>query len=241
LPPAQADSARNALAASICSVFAIICLHSPAGTAALPVNRDETAQPNRRVRVDVGTQFPKEPAMTVLRLSLSAAALLAGISVACAQQAPAAANTAAQNNEQAKPAQNGAEEPGSHPAASADPNAFIDGKLNVPGAPADSQTVPSKVSERNARLDGIPIMALPLGLSDEQKTQILTSTKTMPVSQISAKPADMLPATTQVSELPADVTNAMPMMKDISIIRTSNKILLVRAPSMVVTGEIAVQ
>jgi hypothetical protein len=179
--------------------------------------------------------------MTALRLSLSAAALLAGISVACAQQVPAAANAAAQNSEQAKPAQNGAEEPGSHPAKSADPNAFVNGKLNVPGAPADSQTVPSKVSERNARLDTIPIMALPLGFSDDQKKQILNSTTSMPMSQVSAKPADMLPATTQVSELPADVKAAVPMASDLGVIRTSDKIFLVRAPSMVVTGEIAVQ
>ena len=53
--------------------------------------------------------------------------------------------------------------------------------------------------------------------------------------------ADMLPVTTQVSELPDDVKAAVPMMRDISIIRTGDKILLVRAPSMVVTGEIGVQ
>ena len=118
---------------------------------------------------------------------------------------------------------------------------MVDGKLAVPGAPADSQTVPSKVSERNARLDATSIMALPLGLTDEQKKQILASVKSMPLSQISAKPADMLPQTTPVSELPADVKQAVPMVSDISIIRTSDKILLVRAPNMVVTGEIPAQ
>jgi hypothetical protein len=179
-------------------------------------------------------------------ISLSALVLLAGVSVAAAQQQANDPNQQAPANPQGdgpfKSQQGGKEEPGSHSSGATSSTAvFVDGKLAVPGAPADSQTVPSKVSERNARLDGIPIMALPLGFSDEQTKQILNSTTTMPLSQISAKPADMLPATTPVSQLPADVKAAVPMASDLSVIRTSDKIFLVRAPSMVVTGEIAVQ
>ena len=181
--------------------------------------------------------------MTITRLSLSAIALLAGLGVAAAQQQ--APNTAAQNNDQAKPAQNAAEEPGSHAATAAPTptDVFVDGKLAVPGAPADSQTVPSKVSERNAKLDAMPIMALPLGLSDEQKRRIVASIakSNAPVSGISAKPADLLPATTQVSEFPADVTKDAPELSDIQFIRTKDKILLVRSPNMVVTGELAAE
>ncbi len=173
--------------------------------------------------------------MTIMRLSLSAAALLAGLGVACAQQAPA-------NNDQAKSMQGGKEEPGSHASTGSEP-VFVDGKLAVPGAPADSQTVPSKVSERNARLDAMPIMALPTGITDDQKKQIaeVIAKSQMPVSQISAKLADLLPATTPVSDMPADLKSAVPMARDFSVIRTKDKILLVRAPNMVVTGEIAVQ
>ena len=180
--------------------------------------------------------------MHLKSFGLSAAALFAGISVACAQ-APAAANTVAQNNDQAKPAQNGAEEPGSHPAKTADPNAFVDGKLNVPGAPADSQTVPSKVSERNAALDKVPTMAAPVVLTDEQKHRIIESVGkgNAPVAQLDAKPADVLPATTQTSELPNDVKADVPMASDFRYIRLKDKILLVRAPNMTVIGEIAAQ
>jgi len=178
-------------------------------------------------------------------ISLSALVLLAGISVTAAQQQANDPNQQAPANPQGdgpfKSQQGGKEEPGSHSSGTSNTAVFVDGRLAVPGAPADSQTVPSKVSERNARLDAIPIMALPLGFSDEQKKQILNSTTTMPLSQISAKLADMLPATTPVSELPADVKAAVPMASDLSVIRTSDKIFLVRAPSMVVTGEIAVQ
>jgi hypothetical protein len=178
----------------------------------------------------------------IRRLSVSAAVLLAGLSAAAAQQAPAPADGHNdQAKDQAKPAQNGAEEPGSRPAAPANTNVFVDGKLAVPGAPTDSQTVPSKVSERNARLDATPIMALPLGLTDEQKRRVADSVANSdaPISQISAKPADVLPATTPVSEFSADVKADAPMLGDVGFIRTKDKILLVRAPNMVVTGEVS--
>ena len=172
-----------------------------------------------------------------MRLSFSTAALLAGLGLAVAQPAPPATQAA---QDQAKPMQNGAEEPGAHPAASADTNVFVNGKLAVPGAPEDSQTVPSKFSERNARLDATPIMALSLGLNDEQKHRVAESVakSDTPVSALNAKPADILPATTAVSEFSADVKAAVPMLSDVSYIRTKDKILLVRAPTMVVTGEL---
>jgi hypothetical protein len=172
----------------------------------------------------------------IKRLGLASAALLAGLSIAAAQPGPAEGHT-----DQAKPAQNGAEEPGSRPAAPAT-DVFVNGKLAIPGAPQDSQTVPSKVSERNARLDATPIMALPLGLSDEQKHRIADSVakSDAPVSQISAKPADILPATTPVAEFSADVKADAPVLSDVSFIRTKDKILLVRSPNMVVTGEVSI-
>src|SRR5258708_3516763 len=174
----------------------------------------------------------------ITRLSLSAAVLLAGLGLATAQPAPAAEQVA---QDQAKPAQRGAREAGFRPGAPAETNVFVNGKLAVPGAPDDSQTVPSKFSARNARLDATPIMALPLGLSDEQQHRVADSVakSNAPVSQISAKPADILPATTPVSEFSAAVKADTPMLSDIGFIRTKDKILLVRAPTMVVTGEVS--
>ena len=98
-----------------------------------------------------------------MRLSLSAVALLAGIGVAFAQQQPQnpaqnAPNAAAQNNDQAKPAQAGTEEPSSRTPTPANTDALVNGKLAVPGAPQDSQTAPSKFSERNAKLDQEPLV-----------------------------------------------------------------------------------
>jgi len=179
-------------------------------------------------------------------MSVSGLLLLASLGIATTQEKANDPGQQAPANPQGdgafKSQQGGKEEPGSHPAAPAtSTEVFVDGKLAVPGAPADSQTVPSKVSERNARLDPIPIMALPLALTDEQKKKIIESAQSLPVAQISAKPADLLPQTTEVFELSADVKAAVPIMSDISIIRTRDKILLMRAPNMVVTGEIAAQ
>jgi hypothetical protein len=163
-----------------------------------------------------------------MRLSLSAIVVLAGVGIAAAQQ-PAPADP--QGHDPMKSQQDGKEEPGSH-ASTASTDVFVNGKLAVPGAPQDSQTVPSKVSERNARLDATPIMALPLGLSDEQKHRVTESVaqSNAPVLQISATP---------VSEFPAEVKAGAPMLGDVGFIRTKDKILLVRAPNMVVTGEVS--
>ena len=94
--------------------------------------------------------------MRLTSLSLSAIALLAGIGIATAQQAPPPAD-------QAKPAQAGAEEPSSrtNAATPAPAEVLVDGRLTVPGAPQDSQTVPSKFSERNAKLDEEPLVKQP--------------------------------------------------------------------------------
>ena len=184
----------------------------------------------------------------LLRLSLSAAALLAGVGIACAQQNQLSDPAQQQNHDnmlQTKPGQNGKEEPSAHAPASADTGAFVNGKLAVPGAPQDSQTVPAKFSERNAKLDALPIMALPLGLSDEQKHRIAADVAkgNAPVDNTvaNARLADILPATTKTAPLPDDVKADAPMARDLQYIRLKDKILLVRAPNMIVTGEVAIR
>ena len=45
-----------------------------------------------------------------------------------------------------------------------DQSVLVNGALNVPGAPKDSQTVPAKYSARNAALDKLPTMAFAHGV-----------------------------------------------------------------------------
>jgi hypothetical protein len=178
------------------------------------------------------------------RLGLSAVLMVSYASLAAAQQ-PSADPAQQQRHEQmlqTVPGQNGKEEPSAHaPATAADPNAaFVNGKLAVPGAPENSQTEPAKFSTRNAALDIVPTMARPLNLTDDEKHRIAESVAkaNTPVTRISAKLADILPDSVTPSDLPREVADIV-AVQGLKYVRLPDKIVLVRAPNMVVTGEIA--
>jgi hypothetical protein len=132
----------------------------------------------------------------------------------------------------------GKEEPTAH-APTQSTAVFVDGKLNVPGAPADSQTVPAKFSERNDKIDKLPIMAMPLGLSDEQRRAILDSVKQAgrPVQTTSAKPAEELPIGVEVHDL--GVAANIPEVANLKFVQTPDRVLLVAPSNRIVVGEIA--
>ena len=95
----------------------------------------------------------------IMRLSLATIALLAGVGLAVAQQqAPANQATNPIGDGPFKSQQGGKEEPGSHSSGANTTEVLVDGKLAAPGAPQDTQTVPSKFSERNAKLDQEPLI-----------------------------------------------------------------------------------
>ena len=178
-----------------------------------------------------------------LRLSLSAAALLTAVGYAAAQQ-PSADTQQQQRHDQmlqTVPGKNGKEEPSAHLDTSSDTAAFVNGKLNVPGAPQDGQTTPAKFSKHNAEIDVVPMMALSLNLTGAEKHRIAESVaKTnAPVEAIDGKPADMLAVTTPANDLPNEITEEIPAMKGLKVVRTKDKILLVRATNMVIRDVIA--
>jgi hypothetical protein len=181
--------------------------------------------------------------MHLMRLSLSAAMLLAGLGCAAAQQEKAGDPGQQQRHDQmlqTVPGKNAKEEPSAHLPNTTDDAVFLNGKLNVPGAPQDGQTVPAKYSKRNAEIDALPTMAFPLALSDEQKQRIADSVAKgdAPVAAIEAKPADMLPVTTPAAELPQDVAG-IPALNALKVVRTKDNVLLVSTSNMVVVGVIA--
>ncbi len=136
-----------------------------------------------------------------------------------------------------KSGQGGKEEPGSHGPSENIP-VFVNGKLDVPGAPADSQTVPAKFSQHNDAVDHTPIMAMSLSLTDEQKKSIAASVKLAdkPVQSTRAKPSEELPWDITIHDLPNAAEGSS--MPDISYVRTPDRILLVRPSNRVVVGEI---
>ena len=185
--------------------------------------------------------------MTALRSAVVTLAILLGLGFALAQQGEnlASPQQKAQQEkaQQTKAGQAGTTEPSSHaPTAKTDATAvFVDGRLAVPGAPADSQTDPAKYSERNNALDELPTMAFPLPLTDEQRQRIRAAVGKAPVESASAQSADLLPSGITVRDLPRELTAEIPATRNLGYVRTSDKILLVSPPNRIVVGEIADQ
>jgi hypothetical protein len=189
--------------------------------------------------------FAEEDAMVVLRSGLISLAILLTLGVALAQQGKDLASpeqkAEQEKAQQTKEGQAGTTEPSSHADAAKQDNtaALVDGRLAVPGAPADSQTVPSKFSERNAALDALPTMAFPLPLTDEQRKQIREAVSKAPVENATARSAERLPSGINVRELPPQVADQMPAIRNLGYVRTADKVLLVSPPNRIVVGEIA--
>jgi phenylpyruvate tautomerase PptA (4-oxalocrotonate tautomerase family) len=135
--------------------------------------------------------------------------------------------------------QGGKQEPGSNPARDQGP-VLVDGKLNVPGAPNDSHTVPAKFSERNAALDRLPIMAFPLDLSDAQKQAIVegVAQANVAVAHLDPRPADILPNMVETHEWPESVKAQVPDLANYKYVRLADRVVVVTAANKIVVGEI---
>jgi hypothetical protein len=126
--------------------------------------------------------------------------------------------------------------PGATPSPSivGDPQAAAEGPLGATG-----QTVPAKQSDSVAAADAVPVMARAIPLTEEQRQQIYKSVMaTGTPASVNAKPADELPANVELSELPQEITDAIPLVRGLKSVRTGDKVLLVSPPNRIVVGEI---
>ncbi len=185
--------------------------------------------------------------MAALRAGLITVAILLGLGFALAQQGENLASPQ-QKSQQEKAQQKedgraGTTEPSSHtPTAPPDASwVFQNGKLVTPGAPADSQTVPAKFSERNNALDELPTMAFPLPLTDDQRQRIRDAVSKTPVANATTRSAELLPSDVEVRALPDQVTAEIPAVRNLSYVRTSAGVLLISPANRIVVGEIAAQ
>jgi hypothetical protein len=185
--------------------------------------------------------------MRALRSGLATFAILLTVGLAAAQQGENLASpeqkAEQEKAQQTKAGQTGTTEPSSH-APSAPPDeswVFWNGRLVMPGAPADSQTVPAKYSERNDALDRLPTMAFPLPLTDEQRQRIRAAVSKVPAETANTRPAELLPNDVNVRELPRDLTQGIPATRNLGYVRTTDKILLVSPANRIVVGEIPEQ
>jgi hypothetical protein len=177
-----------------------------------------------------------------VRDALLTAALFGGIGVAFAQSpAPNSGNVESAQSPKV-PGRDGVEEPGvkSAPQPGADSGVFVDGKLNVPNAPADTSTTPSTVSPRNAQLDTVPIMARGPQLTDAQRKLILERVMAAggSTAHVDAFPTSALPAGVDMQAWPADIVSQVPALRDTKYVKLSDKVLVVRPENRIVLEEI---
>ena len=115
----------------------------------------------------------------LLRTGALALAFAAGIGLAAAQQQPPPADPQQKSQQekaqQTPSGQMGKDEPSSHAPSAAPPaNAvFVNGALAVPGAPANTDTVPAKFSAKNAADDALITVAYTFKtLTDDERRAI---------------------------------------------------------------------
>jgi hypothetical protein len=177
-----------------------------------------------------------------VRNALLTAALFGGIGVALAQSPPQNPGNVESVPSPKVPGRDGIEEPSAKqaPTSGTESGIFVDGKLNVPNAPADTSTTPAKVSPRNAQLDTIPIMARGPQLTDAQRKLILERVMATGGSTVhlDAFPTAQLPADVDMQTWPADILGQVPAIRDTKYVKLSDKILVVRPENRIVVGEI---
>jgi len=115
-----------------------------------------------------------------------------------------------------------------------------------PSGPIGSfgQTIPAKFSKRNDTLDHVPIMALPLPLTDEQRKQIydaVMADKSQPVAGVDAlKPASELSpnqALNGMQALPESVRGIDGVAR-LYYMKAKGKVLLIEPATRTVVGQI---
>lgn len=115
----------------------------------------------------------------------------------------------------------------------------------IPGA--TRQTEPSTVSAANAAQDRLPILAMQLPLTDDQKSKIAASLSATTGSRagtpqsgpIDVTIAQSLPSTdVTLLEFPSEAKTAVPEIARYKYLRLSDRLLIVDPPFWTVVGEI---
>src|SRR5262249_24114827 len=123
----------------------------------------------------------------------------------------------------------GKEEPSSHAAETKpQPNAaFVNGALAVPDAPANTDTVPAKFSQKNAADDElIPMPHTYKTLTDDQRRAVYEALKGPPPGPaFNADVGVELPPAAELSPAPAELAARVPQTRDYSYAATGDRVL----------------
>jgi hypothetical protein len=166
-----------------------------------------------------------------------------GLAAAQQQSPPADAQQRSQqeNAQQTPSGKMGKEEPSSHAPTQPQPNAaFVNGALAVPDAPANTDTVPAKFSQKNAADDQLITTAYTFKtLGDDERHAIYEALKGQPTgSAFNADIGTELPPGIELRPVPDDLAARVPQTKDYRYAATSDRVLLV-GTSRIVAGVFA--
>ena len=169
------------------------------------------------------------------------ARFVGSIGLAAAQQ-PTPPADAQQQSQQEKAQQTpsgkmGAEEPSSHtPNAKPQENAvFVNGALAVPGAPANTDTVPAKFSKKNAADDELITVAYTFKtLTDDERRAIYQALKGQPYSAFNADVGTEVPPGIELRPVPNEVAARVPQTRDYRYTVANDRVLLVGTNRIVV-------
>jgi len=169
--------------------------------------------------------------------------LFGAVGIAAAQQSPAAEPQQEQQQEKAQQTPSGKmgkEEPSSHAPSDkpADNSVFVNGALAVPGAPANTDTVPAKFSEKNAADDKLITLAYTFKLlTDEQRRAIYDGLKGQPAGPaFNADVGVELTSSVELRPMPSDVAARVQQTSDYRYAVAADRVLLVSPVNRVVVG-----
>src|ERR1043165_4714407 len=96
---------------------------------------------------------------------------------------------------------------------------------NSAGPPgAGPQTMPATMSPANDQADHTPIMARPLPLTDDQKHRIVAAVGAAPVAQGNAKPAQVLPSSVALQDLPPALSD-IPVLQGYKYVNLGDRVI----------------
>jgi hypothetical protein len=116
---------------------------------------------------------------------------------------------------------------------------FVNGALAVPGAPADTETVPAKFSEKNAAADRLITVAYTFkALTADQRRAIYQALKdqTATGSASVAEVGVVLPPSAELRAVPDQLAASVPQAKDYQFAVTDRDVLLVSPQTRIVVG-----
>jgi hypothetical protein len=150
-----------------------------------------------------------------------------------AARTPAVARTWRAGLGRAAPAAQKQPPPNASPPANA---VFVNGALAVPGAPANTDTVPAKFSAKNAADDELITIASTFKtLTDDERRAIYQSLKDQPAgSTFNADIGTKLPPGIELRPVPDEVAARVPQTRDYRYAVAKDRVLLVGTGRIVV-------